>query len=610
MTTKPNIKTDKKAATEDKAKLKVIVGGNEGKQTESQPAPTARFEVRDDGVFYIGVRYDPSAKRHVEDEPMLLCDRLEIIGRGKDESSGNYRVVRWKSRGDGSEMTYPLPLKDIGERHSWAELRNGGLAVSPNRKRLEILADWLQRDGPDDMYSITGSGGWILGAYILPSGEILGVPNKPLIYNGSLQNADAYRTMGSVEGWKNSVARLCRGNTRPLIAIGGALAAPLLHLANLESGGIHICGTSSDGKSSSIRAAASVWGNPDRQVLTWNTTPLGLCNAGAARNDGLVLLDEIGQGNPKDVSAGIYQLFNGIGKMQGAKEGGNRRQLTWRVFAISTGEDDVPTYLRKHGIRVMAGQEVRLASISTDAGCGLGSFDTLNDEISTETLAQAITTGAKANFGVVGRFFVEYVSQRQGEISKRLREAIQAAKQAMPPNTSGQVYRVVSRFAIAAEALEIAGEAGITGFKPGEATEVINRCVKEWIGIHGYTNREETNVIKQAENWFAVNGLSQRLIDWDFAKKQLSHNPDGPEPIANNCAGWRRRSNGRAKFYINHAAFQDEIANGFDPTYAARVLNKYGMLEVGANVATKNTTLPNGDQQRFYVFVKTEASDT
>lgn len=610
MTTKPNIKTDKKAATEDKAKLKVIVGGNEGKQTESQPVPTERFEVRADGVFYIGLRYDSSAKRHVEDEPMLLCDRLEIIGRGKDESGGHYRVVRWNSRGDRSEKTYPLPLKDVGERHSWAELRDGGLALATNRKKLEILADWLQREGPDDMHVITGSGGWVHEAYILPSGEILGVPTTPVIYNGDRKNADAYKTTGSVEGWKNSVARLCRGNTRPLIAIGGALAAPLLHLANLESGGIHIWGTSSDGKSSSIRAAASVWGNPDAQMLTWDSTALALSNCAAARNDGLMLLDEISQGKAQEISVAIYRLFNGVGKMQGAKEGGNRQQLRWRVFAISTGEEDLPSFFRANNIRTMAGQEVRLASIPTDAGCGLGTFDTLNDEISPETLAQAITMGAKDNFGAVGRFFVEYVAQRQGEISKRLREAIQAAKGALPPNTSGQVYRVVSRFAIAAEALEIAGEAGITGFEPGEATEVINRCIKEWIGIHGYTNREETNILRQAEDWFAANAYSQRLLDWDAVKKQISINPDGPEPIANNSAGWRKRRNGKSSFYINIPVFRDEIAQGYDPAYAAKVLNKYGLLKVGSRATTMNITLPTGDDPRLYWFVKTEASDT
>jgi putative DNA primase/helicase len=36
-------------------------------------------------------------------------------------------------------------------------------------------------------------------------------------------------------------------------------------------------------------------------------------------------LDEVGQGaDPVSVSQSAYALFNGVGKLQGAKEGGNR----------------------------------------------------------------------------------------------------------------------------------------------------------------------------------------------------------------------------------------------------------------------------------------------
>ena len=84
-----------------------------------------------------------------------------------------------------------------------------------------------------------------------------------------------------------------------------------------------------------------------------------------------MLLDEIGQGNPEAVSMAAYRLFNGTGKMQGAREGGNREMLRWRVLVLSTGEIDPINgdARRRDGER---GQVKRCAwpSLPADAGAG------------------------------------------------------------------------------------------------------------------------------------------------------------------------------------------------------------------------------------------------
>lgn len=610
MTTKSNAKTDKKTASEDKAKLKVIAGGGDAKPFREIIPPEPHVKVSDKGVFYIGVRYDPSAKRHVEDEPLRLCDRLDVLGRGKDEGGGHYRIVRWNARGDHQERTHAIPLREIGDRHSWAVLREGGLALASSKRQLEKLADWLQTDGPDDMHTVSHCGGWNLGAYILPSGELLGKPTKPLFYNGDRSNAHAYGASGTASEWRDSVARLCRGNSRPLIAIGAALAAPLLHLAGLESGGFHIYGTSGSGKTTSARAGASVWGFPNEQILNWDSTALALANAAAARNDGLMLLDEISQGDPGAVAQAAYRLFNGTGKMQGDREGGNRKMLRWRVFVLSTGEADLNAFMRTGNRRAMAGQEVRLASIPADAGAEMGAFERLNGEASPEALAKAIERAAKTHFGAVGRAFVEYVALHQEEIAKRLRKAIETVLRSLPSQTSGQVHRVASRFAITGEALEIATEAGLTGFEPGEVRDVLNRCLKQWVETNGLTNREETQLIEQVEHWFSTHGASPRFIDWDLAKKSIATNPDGCyEPMSINCAGWRRRSNGVSEYFLYPGVFKDEIASGFNHSYAAKVLGAAGFIKVTGKEATMPVTFPTGEKKRAYRFVKTDRSE-
>ena len=63
------------------------------------------------------------------------------------------------------------------------------------------------------------------------------------------------------------------------------------------------------------------------------------------------------------VSQSAYALFNGVGKLQGAKEGGNRDLKRWRTVAISTGEMDLETFIATAGRKTKAGQLVRLLNI-------------------------------------------------------------------------------------------------------------------------------------------------------------------------------------------------------------------------------------------------------
>ncbi|MEC4208454.1 DUF927 domain-containing protein, partial [Escherichia coli] len=71
---------------------------------------------------------------------------------------------------------------------------------------------------------------------------------------------------------------------------------------------------SSAGKTTTANVASSLYGNPDLLRLTWYGTALGLANEAAAHNDGLMPLDEVGQGaDPVSVSQSAYALFNGVG---------------------------------------------------------------------------------------------------------------------------------------------------------------------------------------------------------------------------------------------------------------------------------------------------------
>ncbi|MCG9093769.1 DUF927 domain-containing protein [Laribacter hongkongensis] len=555
-----------------------------------------RFELRRDGLYFIDGKIDPDSGKVHERPPLWLCDPLELIGTGVDDHGHAYRIARWRSRADQSEQREAIACASIGEREGWGRLRAKGLAVSSKRTALEQLALYLQLEGRQDLHHVTERGGWRNGAYVLPSGEVLGHAEPPLFYTGDRSHASAYQAHGSLSGWREGVARLAQGNSRVMLAIGTALAAPLLELAGLESGGIHLFGASGCGKTTSAKAGASVWGEPAGQMLNWDATALALANAAAARNDGLMLLDEVGQGDPRAIGMAAYRLFNGVGKMQGAKDGGNREQARWRVLVLSTGESDLAGFMASGGQRTHAGQEVRLASLPADAGRGLGTFDTLNGCTSAGALAEKLEQAAREHHGTVGQAFVEWVAERREEVATRLRHAIRDMRDLLPPEASGQVRRVASRFALISEALELATKAGLTGWAVDEGKTAVFGCMAEWIDRYGLGNREDVQILEQMEGWFALHARG-RFINWDSASKDS-------EPAMRDCAGYFRRLDGELQWLVFPSVFVNEIAAGFDRSVAADVATKAGMLKRGGDgkATSMHRTPDHNAGRRFYCF--------
>lgn len=163
--------------------------------------------------------------------------------------------------------------------------------------------------------------------------------------------------------WQDEIARYAAGNSRLLLALGTALAAPLLAITGEQNGGFYIYGDSSDGKTTAALVALSVFGNPQALKMTWRGTDLGFSNAALSRNDGLLVLDEIGEAYPKTISKTAYSVINGKSKIQGAKDGGNRAAQEWHILLFSTGEYSMNAYMNQTGEKWEAGQAVRLPSI-------------------------------------------------------------------------------------------------------------------------------------------------------------------------------------------------------------------------------------------------------
>lgn len=568
-----------------KPQLQAIDGGKKGGHNDGPLKP--RVESRNDGVFWLSPKADKETGEVINNESWL-CSPLEVVGTGKDDKD-QFLIIRWLSVGEDVTTTAAIPLADIGEREGWRVLKAGGVNITTKPAMRATLADWLQRSGSRAIWRVAQATGWQRGAYIMPDGEIIGNPDMPVLFNGRSSAAAGYTNKGSVDSWRESVARLVSGNYSMMTGIGAALAAPLIGLTGADGFGIHFYEQSSAGKTTTANVASSLYGNPDLLRLTWYGTALGLANEAAAHNDALMPLDEVGQGaDPRSVAQSAYALFNGVGKLQGAKEGGNRDLKRWRTVAISTGEMDLETFIASSGQKIKAGQLVRLLNIPLSKAMRFHEHQTGKQH------ADALKDAFQRNHGTAGREWIKWLADHQQQAIDAVREAESRWRSLIPADYGEQVHRVGARFAILEAAL-ILGRV-ITGWDEQTCRDAVQHSYNAWVREFGTGNKEHQQVIEQCEAFLNAYGLS-RYAPFPYDPTSL--------PISN-LAGYRAKGShddDTMTFYTFPAAFENEIAKGFNAKQFAETLKKAGMLTPPTSERGYQKKSPRIQGRQFRVYV-------
>jgi uncharacterized protein (DUF927 family) len=160
-----------------------------------------------------------------------------------------------------------------------------------------------------------------------------------------------------------------------------AFAGPLLPLLNSSGAGFHLRGVTSCGKSTALKAAGSVLGGGDGEkgfLRSWNSTLNGRESVAKLHNHALLLLDEIGEANPKTAGAAAYSLVNGQGRERMKSDLTRREASRWTLILLSSGEKSLADMATEAGQKIKGGQEIRLLDIPADAGTGFGIFEDLH----------------------------------------------------------------------------------------------------------------------------------------------------------------------------------------------------------------------------------------
>jgi len=559
---------------------------------------------------------DETGLWHVSEEGKTwISSAIKITARIRDEHGLNHGKLIEFDDADGIHHSWAMPMEmlagDCSEFRS--TLMNAGLEISTSFKARQWLADYVQRSIPSCTARCVSHTGWHKKGFVLPDTNIGDFGQEKVLIQGKTCNFRGYCVAGSLFDWQSTVADRCVGNSRLIFAISVGFAGPLLHLMEAEPGGFHLCSHSSSGKTTALRAAASLYGNKEF-MRKWKATVNGLETIAFQHNDTLLCLDEMGEMSAFELGDAAYMLANGSGKNRARTDGGLREPLTWKLLFLSSGEIGLAAHMEQAGKKAKAGQEIRLAEIPADTG-KYGLFEELHGFANGSIFADELSKNSQKYYGTAGREFLKRLTQDMEGAKAFIKMAMdEFLIAAIPAGASGQIHRVAGRFALVAAAGELAisynitrvlGKDGIAsiGWDKGTAHRAVLKCFQDWMEAFGGPGlQEKTQLLADVQYFLEQHGES-RFTDW------YANSPDATPTDSRtyNRAGFRRHTAEGTEFYIFPETFKRDICKGRDEKFVKQTLYEHGLLKKDTQGKFTCSAKPVSEtkSRRFYVLLST-----
>ena len=387
-----------------------------GEYNESKPVELPNLELPFDVVCPDGWQVNESGVyREKFKDGEVYWDQVAhapiiITGRKTDiNNSTEHTQISWYRGGRWVEKAQDRML--ISVARELASLSSYGAPVTSNNAgaMVDYLTSFEQANLKELPCSlITTRLGWQKGTESFLVGErVYGSDDSLEFYGlgpGDEQFAEGFMSEGDLDTWKGIIKEL---ESFPIAAsmVIASFASPLLRILDCPSFILDISYSTSRGKTTALRVAASVWGKPDERSTNsilgrWDSTRVGI-KSRAALLYGLPLMldDTAGAGKPEDIEQFVYDLAQGQDKARGAKQGGTQLVRSWETIGISTGENPILSFCKKDGAK---GRVLSIQSKPFGA-----------DDPATGRLVNELSERAKACYGVAGPKFIEYIMENR-----------------------------------------------------------------------------------------------------------------------------------------------------------------------------------------------------
>ena len=578
--------------------VKACISG--ARQVEEKCAPLPRgYSLTSDGLFWT------SEEDGKDPVTIRLGPWIQVLDLTRDAESQDWGLrLKWKDP-DKIEHEHILTYSSLAASKAlWVEdLAALGWLAESEKKARAALTRFFTTIKPQTRARTASTTGWSadLQAFVLPdvtigsdSGEKIILKNRP--------RQNPYSTKGSLEGWQNSFGRWAEGNDFLIFAISLALAAPLAKILGAESGGIHFYNDSTAAKTTTLRAANSVWCGP-HGLRQWRGSDNGLEGACSLYNDTLLCLDEIGQASQGVVGNVAYMIANEQSKNRMEKQCSLRDLKSWKILFLSSGEKTIANKMKEDGEKIKSGQEVRIVDIFCDAGEGLGAFQRLHEHQNPRDFAEALKSAAEQNYGHLGREWVQFLINNKNHEDywgKRFRQIRDEFVKILKVQ-NGQCLRVMNRFALVAVAGELATEAGLVPWSPEDATNAAGALAERWLEARGGDGSGEDRRAVEAVLGFISKFGTSKFQDLDYAANFT-------EKIVERAGYKKKGPTGKIQYIFTRGQLQSLLGD-IPFKQATQALASKGVLQTEGRHFAKKVSLPD-NRERCYVIEVPDQEDT
>jgi len=169
--------------------------------------------------------------------------------------------------------------------------------------------------------------------------------------NSNKQLVTGYEEEGNVETWVEKIKPLMKNDLFNCM-LKVSFASPLIKPLKARLFITHFWADSRAGKTAALKAALSVWGNPDATMGNFNSTSVGIERMASLYNDLPFGIDEKqAVGSNKDfINNLVYMLGLGQGRTRGTKTGNIQSRSSWHMAIITTGEEPITSENSQTGI--------------------------------------------------------------------------------------------------------------------------------------------------------------------------------------------------------------------------------------------------------------------
>lgn len=276
--------------------------------------------------------------------PIILTQRLRSMETGDEK-------IEIAFKRDDQWQTATYPRSTIFNSRSITSLADLGCTItSENAKQVVRFLGDLEAENIDIIpkADATGTFGWQPGKRFIP-GHAEGITLD--IDPSQRGMAAAYCQNGTFDRWKDHMAPH-RERDKFRFILAASFAAPLLRIVKQRIFFIYNWGGSKGGKTAALKAALSAWGDPERLMVNFNATQVGLERTASFYCDLPLGIDErqLAGNNQGALEKIVYMIASGTGKLRGAKGGGLQTIHQWRTVALATGEEPLSTDTTQTGV--------------------------------------------------------------------------------------------------------------------------------------------------------------------------------------------------------------------------------------------------------------------